>query len=301
MINERHFGTTQDGREISAYELGLPNGITATILNYGATLQALYLPDGRNVTLGYGTLEPYVSGVHYLGGIVGRNANRIAPARMIINGTKFQLTATDGEANLHSGPMGFETQIWSTSVEDNALVLHHISPDGDGGFPGELDVTLRIIVGQMSLRLEMLARTTKPTPVNMTWHPYWNLLGKGRIDGHVLSAESTEITVLQKAQPMPLNQTRFDFRQPLALGSVQIDDNYVNIGKASVSANGTTLHVSSSLPDLQIYTGDHLPVPRSGIALEPQYRPNDINFAQNCLLQPEQTYNHWIEYSFETT
>lgn len=289
-----------DGQTIHTYELKTAHGLKASILNYGATLQALLLPDGRNVVLGYEALEGYLSDTAYLGQIIGRNANRIAPACFEIEGEIFHLAKNDGDANLHSGPEGFDTKLWSSDIVDETLILRHVSPDGDQGFPGELSVTLRITVAEMSLRLEMEAETTRPTPINMTWHPYWNLLGQSRIDGHTLNVKSAHRTGLQSGQPISVDRTRFDFTTPLPLGSIQIDENYIDARDATLSANGTTLRVSSSLPDLQIYTGDALPNPRSGIALEPQFRPNDINFAQDSLLQPGETYRHWIEYAFET-
>ncbi len=300
MINERYFGTTTEGQTVSAFELTGKQGLRASILNYGATLQALYLPDGRNIVLGHEAIESYLLDTAYLGRIIGRNANRITPSTFEIGGERFPLTPTDAETNLHSGPLGFDSQVWSTSIDDDTLVLRHTSPDGDQGFPGELNVTLRISVDDMSLRLEMEAETTRPTPVNMTWHPYWNLLGQGRVDGHTLSVDSSHTTQLECAQPISVNGTRFDFRNEIPLGSLRMDENYVKVGDARLSANGTTLKVSSSLPDLQIYTGDGLPNSRSGIALESQFRPNDINFAQDSLLQPGEKYRHWIEYNIES-
>ena len=240
MINERYFGTTTEGQTVSAFELTGKQGLRASILNYGATLQALYLPDGRNIVLGHDTLEGFLSDTNYLGRIIGRNANRILPSRFEIDGELFQLAATDGEANLHGGPKGFEAQIWSSEVERSTLILKHVSPDGDQGFPGELNVMLRIYFADMSLRLEIEAETTHPTPVNMTWHPYWNLLGQGRVDGHTLSVDSSHTTQLQCAQPISVSGTRFDFRNEIPLGSIRMDENYVKVGDTRLSANGTT-------------------------------------------------------------
>ncbi len=299
MIDEWPFGKTPDDRTIQAYKIGSTEGLTAVVLNYGATLQALYLPDGRNIILGSETVDALLLDDAYMGRIIGRNANRIMDARLNIGDEAFDLTPTDGPHNLHSGPNGFDTKIWETSRQGDALVLKHTSIDGAQGFPGKVDATLRISVNNMTLRLEIEATTTRATPMNITWHPYWNLLGKGRIDGHDLQVSAEHRTTLKSCSNIDVADTRYDFQTPLALGSVRIDDNYVNVSKAVLSTLDTTLTVTSSLPDLQVYTGDHLPRPRSGVALEPQFRPNDINVNQDCLLQAGDVYRHWIEYKLD--
>lgn len=298
MISEWIFGTTIDGGDVTAFELVEKGGLKAVILTQGAILQSLYLPDGRNVVLGHETLEGYIEDRSYLGQIIGRNANRVVGSQFEIDGIIYPLFANDGENNLHSGPEGFGRQNWRAEQDDNALILRHVSPDGDQGFPGSVNVELRISVRGMSLRLEMTASTTKPCPVNLTWHPYWNLIGEGRIDGHDLSVSSDYRTNLELEGTIPVRNTRFDFRTPLPLGHVEIDHNYADVDKATLSAQDTTMTLTSSLPDMQVYTGDNLSNARSGVALEPQFRPNDINLNQDCLLRPGEVYHHWIEYSF---
>jgi len=148
------------------------------------------------------------------------------------------------------------------------------------------------------------ARRTKPTPINITWHPYWNLNGtqstKGghRIDGHDLQITAERRTEFLSADSISVKNTRFDFQSSLPLGQIKIDENYIDAARAKLIANQTSLTVTSSLPDMQIYTGDHLAQPRTGIAIEPQFRPNDINIEQLSLLQPGETYRHWIDYHF---
>ena len=285
---------------MTAYRLGSESGLSAVVLDYGATLQALCLPDGQNVTLGYGTLEAYLSGQDYRGAMVGRNANRIIGASFKIGGQTYKIPANEGGNSLHSGPAGFESQMWDACRDGETLVLRHSSPDGHQGFPGAVNAVLRIRINDLSLRMEMQAETTAPTPINLTWHPYFNLNGEGRIDGHDLHVEADHRTRLDQSEPLPVEQTRFDFRQSLPLGSVRLDDNYAGVGKARLRAGRTRLTVESSLPDMQVYTGDGLDVPRSGIALEPQFRPDDINRERKSLLRPGETYDHWIEYKFES-
>ncbi len=300
MINEWNFGTTPDGQDVRAIEIGDADGIRATVLNYGATLHTLHLPNGRNVVLNLDSMNAYLSDEAYHGRIIGRNANRITDASFEIGTETFQLTANDGTNNLHGGPEGFEAKLWRVTQEDQALILRLNSPDGDQGFPGQVDVTLRVTVNDMTLRLEMEAITTRPTPLNMTWHPYWNLLGKGRIDGHNLHVMAAHLTALEAPVPLPVANTRFDFQTELPIGSVEIDKNYAKAAKTVLSVHDTRLIVTSSLPDIQICTAEHLTIPRAGIALEPQFQPNDIKFKQDSLLSPGEVYRHWIEYEFQS-
>jgi len=299
MIRERIFGTRSNGQIIRAFELESDQGFRAVVLDQGAILNALYLPDGRNVALGFENWDQYETDAGYIGRIIGRNANRIVDARFQIDSESFKLDPNDTPHNLHSGPNGFDAQTWEVERTQNELVLRHSSPDGHDGFPGEVDTELKISLRSNCLRLDMEAITSKPTAINLTWHPYWNLSSQARIDGHDLEVKSDHRTDLQSQDPMPLEQTRFDFRQSLPIGSVKIDDNYTSVSSATLATIDTRLHVTSSLPDMQIYTGDNLQQPRSGIAMEPQIRPNDINHDQASLLRPGEIYQHWIEYHFE--
>jgi len=299
MANSRIFGTREDGWVVTAHELKSELGFRAVILNHGATLQAFYLPNGRNVVLGYDDWSSYETDANCTGSIIGRNANRIANASFKNGNQTYGLLANDGPHNLHSGPDGFDTQIWDVEEIDNGLELRHSSPDGQNGFPGEVDVRLIILLRENILRLEMEGVTSKPTPLNLTWHPYWNLSIRQRIDGHDLQVQADARTELQTRDPIRVKDTRQDFRLGYPLGSIQLDENYANVANTELVTDGNKLRVTSSLPDMQIYTGDGLPSPRAGIALEPQFRPNDINLEQNCLLKPGRVYRHWIEYAFD--
>lgn len=297
MNTEWTFGTLPDGRAVTAYRLRSPSGMEAVILDYGLILQSLVLPDGRNVTLGHETLEDYLSGEDYRGAIIGPNANRIVGAQFRIGDETFKLPTNDGANNLHSGPEGFDRQLWEIESEGDNLIATLLSKSAEG-FPGALDLHITIALADQTLRVEMTATTNASTPVNLTWHPYWNLAGEGRIDSHDLQVLAEERTEVESGQSFPVKQTRFDFREPLPLGHIRLDDNFKSVEGTMLRSGSTALHIRSSLPDLQIYAGDALPVPRSGIAIEPQFQPNDVNLEQKSLLQPEETYHHWIEYHF---
>jgi len=145
----------------------------------------------------------------------------------------------------------------------------------------------------------MEATSNRPTPMNLTWHPYWNLSGETRIDGHDLEVNANLHTMMGTQKALPVSDTFRDFTSPRPLGSVRLDCSYDLVKSARLTAGQTAMTVTSSLPCLQVYSGDALPQSRAGIALEPQFRPNDINFAQDSLLRPGEIYRHWIEYRFD--
>lgn len=300
MIKRWQFGTQSDGQAISAFQLTSEAGFQAVILDRGATLQSFRLPNGRNIALGFESWESYENDTHYTGRIIGPNANRIVNAKFQIDEDEFQLLENEGNHNLHSGPNGFDAQIWDVAQTGLDLTLNLQSPDGHNGFPGAIKARLNISLVQNKLRLDMQVTTERPSPINLTWHPYWNLSGDGKIDGHDLCVDAEHNTRLEFQRALPVKDTRHDFRKALPLGSVQLDSNYKDVKSARLVSGETVMTVTSSLPNMQIYTGDALTPPRTGIALEPQHRPNDINLAQDSLLRPGEIYNHWIEYSFNT-
>lgn len=300
MTTSWQFGTRADGQPILAYKLTSESGFQAVILNQGAILQSFHLPNGRNITLGFDTWQAYENDASYVGRLIGPNANRIAGAQFQIDGEMFSLVANDGANNLHGGPQGFDEQIWDIIQTDTGIRLELQTTGGQNGFPGTTKAILDISLVQNKLRLEMEVKSDRPTPMNLTWHPYWNLGNDARIDGHDLCVDSETHTKLHTENPLFVKNTWRDFTRTLPLGSVQLDCSYKDVKFTKLTADQTTLTVTSSLPGLQVYTGDALPHPRTGIALEPQFRPNDINIAQDSLLRPGEIYSHWIEYCFDT-
>src|ERR1700754_1277567 len=98
-VKRESFGTLADGTVIEAGTLTGKNGVSARIISYGATLQALNVPDraGKiaDVELGYDDLQSYVDHPNYWGSSVGRYANRIAGGKFSIDGKPYQLSLND--------------------------------------------------------------------------------------------------------------------------------------------------------------------------------------------------------------
>jgi aldose 1-epimerase len=202
----------------------------ACVSELGAALVRLDAPDRygqlANVTLGLGSAEAYLADRNYLGSIVGRYAGRIAAGRFVIDGRPYQAPCNEGGNLLHGGAQGFHQRLWRASIDGSTLRLDLISPDGEGGFPGEVRVTARYAFSDnFALRLDLAAQTSAPTPFNLTHHGYWNLAGAGALS--VLDHElSIAAALYQPVGPgmipagatEPVAGTPFDFRSPKQIG-----------------------------------------------------------------------------------
>jgi len=295
-----------------------PSGLTATWLPFGGHLQSLRLPDGTEILAHHNRAQDYQGGQPYLGSLIGRVANRINGARFTIDGQVFAVNANENANSLHSGPDGFDRQVWDVTREDDELVFRHTSPAGHQGFPGNLDVTLRTKLTQTELRIRILAITDAPTPVNITQHGYWNPAGlfSAPIDELILSSPADQYSEqgeggISTGASLTVDGTPFDFRQARALGPAALDVNLLVPGEgirgmATLSDGVRSVTVLSDYMGLQLYTGDSLPnhsaLPaRAALAMEPQNPPNAVNApiaGEDTILRPGEVYRHTIIYRF---
>lgn len=241
-VQKSDFGQMPDGAPIQLYTLTNASGMRATVMNYGATLTSVQVPDrdGRldNVTLYLDTSEDYLRGHPLFGSVVGRYANRIANARFRLDDVLYELTANAGDHHIHGGREGFQRLLWKAEpVQREQAVgvrLTHSSPDGHEGYPGKLDVTvLYEVTDDNHLRMEYWAVTDRPTVVNLTNHAYWNLGGAhaGEVLGHVLTLNADAYLPADQ-QKIPTGEIRavdgtvMDFRQPRPIGEriQQVED-----------------------------------------------------------------------------
>lgn len=290
------FGKLDDGRTVEAVTLDNGKGMRARVINLGAVLQSLEVPDRQgksaNVVLGYGDAQTYVTNPNYFGASIGRYANRISEGRFVLDGKSYQLPLYGGRNSSHGGKQGFGKQLWRVvSVNSGAeasVTLAYSSLDGEEGFPGAVEVTATYRLGDdNALHIDYQATTTKPTIINLTNHSYFNLggeaSGRSTLD-HLLTVPAETITPVDETQIptgefMPVAGTPFDFRQPTALGArirdgrnEQIrlgrgyDINYV-VTKAPTpephlmaqvedTISGRVLELSSNQPGLQVYSAN---------------------------------------------
>ncbi|MFC4313511.1 aldose epimerase family protein [Steroidobacter flavus] len=230
------FGKLADGRAVEAITLRNAKGVRAAVINYGAALQSLVMPDRNgtlaDVTLGYASLDGYLTKPEYFGGTVGRFANRLADGKFTLDGKVYQTPRNDHGNSLHGGERGFDKVLWEV-VEvkrgDTASVrMRYVSKDGDQGYPGTLTVFATYSLNEANeLRMEYTATTDKPTIANITNHAYWNLAGEGAAVGamgHVLTIPAEHYTpvndkLIPTGELQPVADTVFDFRSPKPIGA----------------------------------------------------------------------------------
>jgi aldose 1-epimerase len=292
------FGALNDGTKIESVTLTNGKGVTARIMTLGASLQSLDVPDrnGRsaNVVLGYATPQKYLDVPNYFGATVGRFANRVAGATFTLDGKTYHLEANDHGNSLHGGFKGFDKQIWTIkSVKSGkaaSVTLTYRSPDGSGGYPGNLDVTATYALSDDNvLSLTYTATTDAPTIVNISNHSFWNLRGEASahdVMDEVLTIDADAITPVD-SKLIPTGEIRkvagtpFDFRKGQAIGkqirdgkSKQLliakgyDHNFVLTGESGGAARraarlvdphtGRVMELYTDQPGLQVYTGNFL-------------------------------------------
>jgi len=229
------FGTTPAGEVVEQIELANAHGLRMSVLSYGGVIRTLHLPDRAgafvDVALGYDTLDGYLTDTAYLGALVGRVANRIRAGRMTVEGRPLTLAQNADGNHLHGGMRGFDKAVWRMEPfeRDDAagVVLSHVSPDGDEGYPGTLrvEVTYTLDDGNR-LHVDYRATSDAVTPVNLTQHGYFNLHGAGRGDilDHELTLNASRFTPVDDAliptgELRPVAGTPFDFTTPHRIGA----------------------------------------------------------------------------------
>ncbi len=321
------FSTLPDGREVDEFTLTNSNGILVGILNYGGIIRFIRTPNRHghfsDITLGFDDLQGYLNDNAMMGAVVGRYANRISNGVFQLDGETYQLDQNEGLNCLHGGSAGFNRVRWNASIDDRAeipkLILQHVSPDGDQGFPGELKIQITYtLTDSNELSIEFEARSDKKTVVSLTMHPYFNLSDDHRatIGDHLLSIHADTFLPL-RADSIPTGEKRavantpFDFQDEKLIGLDLVqDDEQLKIAggldhcfvfqpvaesitkMASVyhPTSGRTLDVFSTAPGLQLYTSNFLNdniIGKSGLrykkfnalCLEPQELPNAPNEA----------------------
>ena len=182
-----------------------------------------------DVVLGYDTVEGYISGDGYIGATVGRFANRIKEGRFELNGEKYELYINNGPNHLHGGKKGFDRCIWSAKQVGEKVVFSRISPDGEEGYPGNLEISVIFGWEGDSLIIEYEAETDRDTILNLTNHSYFNLNGKDKVDEHILQINAERFTVCdQNCTPTGelalVEGTAMDFRTPKTIGKDAYND-----------------------------------------------------------------------------
>ncbi len=241
LIDAANFNKEVDGKQVSLYTLH--NGdITMQVTNYGGRVVALWTPDKKgnmgDVVLGYNHIDQYLdnAGERYLGAVVGRCANRIDSASFSLNGVQYQLPKNDGNNTLHGGELGTDRVVWDVmETTDSSMVMHVVLPDGQDGFPGNLDITMTyLLTKENEFRVDYQATTDQPTLCNLSQHTFFNLLGEGHtVLDHQLQLNAKWLLpineeLIPKGNFMPVKNSAFDFIEMHAIRD-HIDDNDIQL------------------------------------------------------------------------
>lgn len=253
------------------------NGVlAAAACEYGAVLQNIEY-NGVRVCVGFDTLAEYERDECCFGSVVGRTANRTGEIN-IIDGREYRLPLNENGINhLHGGFCGFGKKHWSVSARGgDSVSFTRVSPAGEEGYPGNLDVNVTYRVEGTALIINYRATTDAPTWVSLTNHTYFNLagVGTGDIYGHDVQINAESVSVYDKnnrvAGRMPVAGSEFDFRTPRTVQK-DYDCNYyisapavMAYGRelslaARASCGGIGLAVYTDMPCMQFYTGRYIP------------------------------------------
>ncbi len=326
---------TVDGQDVMIYTVTTENGLEVSFSSLGAAMVAMRLLNDENerLNMAYGLLRPadYLKADYYPGVIVGRYANRIAGAKFSINNQLFSLSANEGQNILHGGKIGFSHRVWETVIFEELngvcmLEFHLKSPNGDQGFPGNVDVwVIYQVTEDNQVSISYRAVTDKPTHINLTTHGYFNLGGFNtdvldhmlRIDADHYLPVSNDL--IPTGEIREVNGSPFDFRKFKATGA-DIDLVEPTYDHCFVLNNPTLENPSVALynpksrigltfyttqPGVQLYspirqpavTNPMIRLPEKGnwaVCIEPQHFPNAPNVTHfpSTLLLPGMEYNH---------
>ena len=288
----RDWGAMPDGRRVVEHSLDNGRGLRLSAINLGGIVTALQCPDreGRagNVVLGFASLADYLDRNPNFGILVGRYANRIAEGRFALDGRTHQLPQNDGSNTLHGGPMGFGKRWWAieprpTDADGSvALALSLDSADGDQGFPGRLQVTVRYtLTADGAWRVDYRATTDRATVINLSQHSYFNLAGSGSALDHELTLHASRYTTVdERLIPTGIAEvadTPFDFRRPIRIGA-RIRDNSPQLLLARGYDHNWILDAPPARARDALHRAARLVDPRSGRVLEIETSEPGVQF-----------------------
>lgn len=328
------FGFTPDGRESFAYTLENKSKVKITIIDFGATINAVKIPLEHkkyvDVVLGFDSVSDYInsfkiSGAPYIGAVVGRYAGRIKNGIFKLNDEMYQLNKNLGKHHLHGGISNFSNNFWNViSFTENAITLSYISKDLEENFPGELTVHVTYtLTEENELEITYLATTTKDTIINLTQHSYFNL------DGHENSIENQELQIASNklletdkdnvptgyflnVAHLPFDFTTFKKCPEKIDNSFVIKDHSKAVATLKSTKNNLQMQVFTNQPSVHIYVGGNCSQlikgksnsdyhALSGICFETQNFPDAPNHSHfpNAILRKDETYYQKTSFKFE--
>ena len=321
-VSKQSFGKTAEGTPVDLYNL-TDGTIEVRIMTYGGIVTSIKTPDrdgkSGDIVLGFDSVDKYIAGSPYFGAIIGRYGNRIAHGKFELDGKTYSIPKNDGDNSLHGGLRGFDKVVWDAKTIANGVQFTYLSKDGDQGFPGNLNTTVRYTLTGAALRIEYSATTDKATVLNLTNHSYFNLAGEGsgdvlkqRVKINASKFTPVDTTLIPTGELKPVAGTPLDFTKAEAIGArIDATDEQLKNGKgydhnwvldrksdgklfeaasAEDPGSGRTLKVLTTEPGVQFYSGNFLDGTligksgraygrRSAFCLETQHFPDSPNHA----------------------
>lgn len=292
-LKRSDFQSVVNGDSTDLFVLENANGIEVAVTNYGGRIVSVMVPDKngdmRDVVLGFDNVGDYVNIDNNFGATIGRYGNRLAHGKITVAGEEYQLPQNNFGHTLHGGPEGFDKKVFKTTQPDKqTVVMTYFSPDGEAGFPGNLDVKVTMkLTDDNAIDISYEAQTDKETVCNLTNHSYFNLSGNAgtTILDQLLTINADAFTPVDDTFMTTgaidnVEGTPMDFRTPIAIGEridnydfVQLkngdgyDHNWVLNTRGDISqvaatvyspATGIQLDVYTDEPGLQVYSGNFL-------------------------------------------
>lgn len=298
-LEKANFETIVNGDSTHLFTLKNPH-MEVGITNYGGRIVSLLVPDKNNspldVVLGFDNIQDYLAKPNSFGATMGRVTNRIANGTFVLDGDTIRIDKNNGQHAIHGGSKGWRQQVFKGNQRnDSTLFLSYRSPDGESGFPGNVEVNIQYTLTQNNaLRIEYTAKSDKKTVINLTNHSFFNLSGNPQniVLDDILFVNAGYFTpVDSQAIPtgkiVPVLNTPFDFTTPIKIKdaikrdstSEQLrfvsgfDHNWVldtkgnlNDPAASVYSpiSGIKLTVYTDEPGIQVYTANTLDQSQKG-------------------------------------
>jgi len=320
LSRESLFSDTLNGKAVQLYTLKNKQGMSVEFSNYGATVLSINVPDRdgkvENVVLGYDNIGGYYAGKSYFGSIVGRFANRIANGKFTIDGVEYTAPLNNGKNTLHGGVNSIDKQVWNAKQNDSSIAFSIIIPDGENGYPGEVNLTVTYTLNENNeIVIDYNATTTKTTILNVSNHTYFNLTGdpSRTILEHMLQLYASRFTpvdstLIPTGELKEVSNTAFDFTTTKQIGrDIEMNEEQIILGKGydhnfvlnestesikpvaivDEMSSGRRMEVYTTQPGVQFYSGNFLDgsqqgrgtsfQKRSGFCLETQFFPDSPN------------------------
>lgn len=315
-----------DGTVAHLYQLENEH-LRVDVTDYGVRLVSLVLKQSGNgpdqqLIMGQFSLAEYERDSTYAGAVVGRTCNRIAQSQFVLAGETYTLEANEDRHHLHGGFSGFHRRCWRVTPSPESLLFEYESPAGEGGYPGNVKVWVRISLDENALRYEFGGTSDHLTLLDMTNHAYFCLDDSGNVSDHELQIKADYFAPIDRemiptGELKPVDQTPFDYRASKRVGAEIADDDQVLLANGydhaflldSESSSQVTLYsprsrvemtVQTDLPAVQLYTGNYLPNKYAALCLETQHLPNACNQAnfKTPVCSPDNPYEAQTTFRF---